>query len=106
MAPPSSSSRKPEMLRGAVIAIGVLCLLGGLLSLTFHIGPLALVFLMWGVVLIGSIVYERYRYKPIEQSLPGSSWVETTERFIDDETGEPVTVYVQAATGERKYVAK
>jgi hypothetical protein len=33
-------------------------------------------------------------------------WVETTERFIDDETGEPVTVYVQSATGERKYVSR
>ena len=94
------------MLRGAVLAIGVLCLLGGGLSLTFHIGPPALVFVMWGVVLIGGIVYERYRYKPIEPSPPGSGWVETTERFIDDETGEPVTVYVQSATGERKYVTR
>ena len=94
------------MLRGAVLGIGVLCLIGGVLSLTFHIGPPALVFVLWGAVLIGGIVYERYRYKPIEQSLPGGDWVETTERFIDDETGEPVTVYVQSATGERKYVAK
>ena len=94
------------MLRSAVLAIGVLCLVGGLLSLTFHIGPPALVFVIWGVVLIGGIVYERYRYKPIEQSLPGSGWVETTERFIDDETGEPVTVYLHSATGEREYVGR
>ena len=94
------------MLRGAVIAVGVACLVGGLLSLVFHVGPPALVFVLWGVVLIGGIIYERYRYKPIEPSLPGAGWVETTERFIDDETGEPVTVYVQSVTGERKYVGK
>jgi hypothetical protein len=94
------------MLRGAVIAIGALCLVGGVVSLTFHVGPPALVFGIWGGVLIAGIVYERFRYKPIESSLPGGGWVETTERFIDDETGKPVTVYLHSATGERKYVGK
>ena len=94
------------MLRGAVIAVGVACLLGGLLSLAFQVGPPALVFGMWGVVLVAGTIYERFRYKPIEQSLPDRGWVETPERFIDDETGQPVTVYLHSATGERKYVAK
>ena len=55
--------------------------------------------------MIGTI-YERYRYKAIEVGKPGSGWVATTERFIDDETGKAVTVYLDPATGERKYVAE
>jgi hypothetical protein len=35
---------------------------------------------------------------------PGTGWVRTTERFIDDTTGKPITVYVEPATGERQYI--
>jgi len=54
--------------------------------------------------LVLGIVYERFRYKPLETVRPGTGWERTTERFIDDETGKPVTVYIQPETGERKYV--
>jgi hypothetical protein len=39
----------------------------------------------------------------VETAAPGPGWTRTQERFIDDETGEPVTVWIDA-TGDRKYV--
>jgi hypothetical protein len=58
----------------------------------------------WGAVIVLSIVYERFRYKPVETATPGPGWTKTPERFIDDETGQPVTVWLEPQTGERKYV--
>jgi hypothetical protein len=91
------------MLRSATIAIGVAALLGGLIALAFRCPP-GFVFLFWGAVIVAGTVFERFRYKPIEDSAPGGSWVRTTERFVDDETGKPVTVWLEPKSGERKYV--
>ena len=35
---------------------------------------------------------------------PGAGWQRTAERFVDDATDKPVTVYIEPATGERSYV--
>jgi hypothetical protein len=91
-------------MRSAVIAVGALCLSIGAIVLVVAGAPPSVVFLLWGVVLVGGIVFERFRYKPIETRSPGPGWTRTAERFIDDETGKPVTVYVQTETGERAYV--
>jgi len=92
------------MLRGAVIAVGAACVLGG--------GVLAMVsgdgggpaMILAGLVLIVGTIYERVRYKPLEKGAPGPGWQRTSERFIDDETGKTVTVYIRPETGERRYV--
>ncbi len=91
------------MLRNSVIAVGVAAMVCGLVALLVGIPP-GFVFAFWGAVLVLSIVYEQFRYKPVETGAPGPGWTKTTERFIDDETGEPVTVWLQANTGERRYV--
>jgi hypothetical protein len=91
------------MLRSSVIAVGVAAMVCGLIALLAGIPP-GLVFAFWGAVLVLSIVYEQFRYKPVETGAPGPGWTKTTERFIDDDTGEPVTVWLQANTGERRYV--
>ena len=91
-------------LRGAVIAVGVLCLLGGLVALVTGICPPAFVFIMWGVVIVAGTVFERVIYKRILAARPGPGWERTTERFIDDQTGKPVTVYIEPKTGERAYI--
>ena len=92
------------MLRSAVIGLGVLCLVGGLAALATHAFPPAFVFVCWGVIIVLGTVYERFRYKPLEGTAPGAGWQKTTERFVDDETGAPVTVFIDPQTGERKYV--
>ncbi|WP_353228689.1 hypothetical protein [Novosphingobium sp.] len=57
-----------------------------------------------GLLLIG-VVFERYRYQRLLDRAPGAGWQATEERFIDPETGKTVTVFFNAATGERRYVA-
>jgi len=94
------------MLRTAVIAIGIAGFLAGLVALAMHAFPPAAIFGFWGALVVIGTIYERYRYKPLEEGRPGGNWVETSERFIDDETGKAVTVYVDPASGERKYVTE
>ena len=61
--------------------------------------------LFWGGLIVIGTLYERFRYKPLEDHKPGPGWEATSERFIDDETGKPVTVFIERRTGERKYVS-
>ena len=55
------------------------------------------------MILIGT-VFDRVIYKKTQALPPGAGWVRTPERFVDDATGKPITVYVQPASGERQYV--
>ncbi len=91
------------MLRSWTIGIAAVVFVCGVSALLAGIPP-GWVFACWGAVIVLSIVYERVRYKPIEAGTPGPGWTKTAERFIDDETGEPVTVWLEPGTGERKYV--
>jgi hypothetical protein len=85
------------------IALGVLALVCGGLAIVFAHFPPAWVFLFQGIVIVGAVLFERYRYKPIEASVPPGNWQRTSERFLD-EHGRPVTVWLDPDTGERKYV--
>jgi hypothetical protein len=90
--------------RTAGIAIGLLVMAGGLWLLFIGGVAPALVFTLEGLVVVIGVVFERATYKAIEPKTPGAGWSRTPERFIDDASGKRVTVYVQTATGERKYV--
>jgi hypothetical protein len=79
-------------LRGAVLVIAGLSFGGGLWALISGVFPAAFVFIFWGGIIILGTVYERVRYKQILARAPGAGWERTGERFIDDETGLPVTV--------------
>jgi hypothetical protein len=92
------------VLRSAVIAIGALALIGGLVGLLSGAFPPAFVFAFWGALIVIFTVYERVIYKPVEPAPPGAGFVATSERFLDDVTGKQVTVYVDPASGERRYV--
>lgn len=94
------------MLRAAVLGLGIFGFLAGLFALALHALPPAAIFAFWGALVVVGTIYERYRYKPLEIARPGSPWVPTEERFIDDESGKAVTVYIDPATGERKYVTE
>jgi hypothetical protein len=93
------------MLRKALIAFGAICALTGAALLlgaqsAAGFGPLA-----FGLLVLLGTLLERVRYKPIETEAPGAGWVATDERFVDGETGVPVRVWQEPATGERRYVA-
>jgi hypothetical protein len=45
------------------------------------------------------------RYGAVQRAPQGPDWRETSERFIDDASGKPVSVWFDAKTGERRYVA-
>jgi hypothetical protein len=82
------------MLAGA--ALGVLA--GWRLA---AITPLAL----WGAILAGGVLVERWRYQPLADDRPGRDWQATSERFVDPQSGRLVTVFFNPTTGERRYVA-
>ncbi|WP_052216275.1 hypothetical protein [Sphingomonas sp. ERG5] len=55
-------------------------------------------------LLVAGILFERARYGAIQAKPTGGAWRETSERFIDDESGRPVVVWYNEVTGERRYV--
>ncbi len=92
------------MLRGVLLGLGGLCLACGLAGLLFGVlSPMAM-FGFWGAALVLLILCERVIYKRVVPARPGPGWQRTAERFVDDRTGKPVTVYIEPATGERAYV--
>jgi hypothetical protein len=92
------------MLRAVLIAIGAAGLACGLASLAFGWFPPLYVLGFWGALLLLGTLCERVIYKRTLPARPGAGWQRTAERFIDDATGEPVTVYIEPVTGERAYV--
>jgi hypothetical protein len=91
-------------MRTALIVIGGIFLVTGLAFIAWGGAPPMFVLIVWGVALVAGTVFERVIYKPNLAQRPGPGYRRTTERFIDDQTGEAVTVYIEPATGERAYV--
>ena len=92
------------MLRTFVIAVGAIltCVGIGLIACGVHVpGWQALVF---GVIVLIGILFERWRYRRIEEPSNGH-WQRTDEKFIDPSTGDAVEVMFDPSTGERRYVA-
>jgi hypothetical protein len=58
--------------------------------------------LVAGLFIVG-IIFEQIRYRG-RMSGAGGTWNPTSERFLDDTSGRPVTVWFNATTGERLYV--
>jgi membrane protein implicated in regulation of membrane protease activity len=91
------------MLRSAIVFIGAACVVGGVLAILWTRTFPGAVFVFWGAVLLLGTLYERVRYKVLLREQPRDA-VRTNERFVDDETGKTVTVYIDPTTGERSYV--
>lgn len=108
--------------RGLVGGLGVLLLLAGI-AVAAAVGPggslaAALVLFIPGAVLIAAVLLERTRYRSLraersgdghgpgggEPSPPDQRFRPTEERFIDPTTTVPMRVWVDPATGERRYV--
>jgi hypothetical protein len=93
------------LLRIAVLGLGAAMIAGGLLLMrvgcTLGVG---LRLAVPGLLLIGAVIGERWRYQRLQGSRPGAGWIATDERFVDPESGKLVTVFYQPSTGERRYV--
>ena len=92
------------MLRSLVVVLGVLCIGGGGVALATGAWPGAIGPTVFGVLLLLGTVWERLRYKPLESASPGPGWVATEERFVDEDTGGMIRVWLEPKSGERRYV--
>ncbi len=92
-------------MRTVSIALGVLALIGAVVaaSVTRSLFP-ALVPAVLGVLILAGTLFERHRYKRLQDMTPGAGWTDTGERFMDPETQAPVAVFFNQTTGERRYV--
>jgi hypothetical protein len=108
--------------RALVGLVGVMCLLGGI-ALAAVTGPggdlfTALFLFVPGVVMIAAVVLERTRYRSLhaertgdgagpgggEPGRPEPRFQPTGERFVDPTTHVAMRVWLDPATGERRYV--
>src|SRR4051794_34222443 len=89
------------ILRTVVLAIAVIAFVGALCGTLVDIGVWPS--LLFATLLLIGTLFERVRYGAAQRRPAGGAWQETTERFIDDESGRPVTVWFDPATGERRY---
>jgi hypothetical protein len=92
------------MFRAVLLAVGVVLLAGGVLGVV--VGCRTIPMVVFGALLVFGMLFERYIYKPIREEAPGVGWEKTGEMFSDPRTGREVTVYFNARTGERRYVAE
>ena len=92
------------MLRTTVIAAAaILTFTGvGLVACGVHVPGWQAVVI--GVVVLIGTLFERWRYRRIQEPLEGP-WQQTGERFFDPSTGDPVDVMFDPRTGARRYVA-
>ena len=88
--------------RVLLLVLGLLATAGGL-GLTVANGtgvPLIVI----GLLLLASLILEpRYGRPGKQRSIPHSDWRLTDEKFYDDETGQPVEVWIDPLSGERRY---
>lgn len=94
------------MLRAGVLVLGGLMVAAAAFAALAGCRPAATIPLaIWGAIFAGGVLIERWRYQRLSDGRPGHGWQATTERFVDPETGRLVTVFLNPATGERRYVA-
>lgn len=89
--------------RTIVLALAALFVFGGTMMLvdSNRGGVAALVI---GLLLVVSVAFEGRYGRPGQEATPASiDWQPTGEKFIDDETGQPVEVWMDPLTGERRY---
>jgi hypothetical protein len=92
------------MLRTLVIAVAAALICAGIFLVVCGVHAPGWQALVIGTVILIGTVFERWRYRHIEQP-PNGPWQRTGERFLDPSTGDPVDVMFDPRTGERRYVA-
>ena len=92
------------MLRGTITAVAALVACAGLALVVHGVRLGGWQMLAGGLIVLVGLVFERWRYRHLTER-PDGSWQATGERFIDPSTGEPVEVFYDPRTGERRYVS-
>jgi hypothetical protein len=89
--------------RTVALSLGALLVfVGALLTMTASGAGIPL--LLLGVLLFVGIAFEHRYGRPGQQPNDVSiEWRRTGERFLDEETGQPVEVLMDPLTGERRY---
>lgn len=108
--------------RGLIGGLGVVLVIAGIATaaLTGPGGSLmaALTLFVPGAVMVAGVLLERTRYRSLhaersgdavgrgggETGAPEPRFRPTDERFVDPTTGVPLRVWLDPATGERRYV--
>jgi hypothetical protein len=90
--------------RGIILVIGAACLVGAIAAGRAG-APVPAIIWLAGIGIIFAIggAFE-YGASRLSNQRPGPGWIETEERFVDQESGEIVTVFYKPDTGERSYV--
>ena len=89
--------------RFAVFVIGALLSSAGV-ALTLFAGGGGIGLIIMGALLLVSLGLEaRYGRPGAPTDVPHTAWERTGERFLDDETGRVLEVWVDPLTGERRY---
>lgn len=112
------------LIRGAIVVLGILTMIGGLASIVAvpGIGPAGLWTVAVGAFMVVVPLIERQRYRsehaekaretpgPGGGEIPGGAieprFRPTAEVFVDPTTGHQMRVLVDPRTGERRYVAE
>jgi len=82
------------VLTTGLLALGLVLLLAG--------EPAGMPVALWSALLLVAVLVERWHYRP--RTSGGSAWQDTPEQFIDPQSGAPMRVQFNPATGERRYV--
>src|SRR5438309_8539673 len=91
------------MLRKAILAYGLLAVVGAiLLAVAGIITGLVVYLFVNRAVVIAALLFERGRYRPAVS--PDGPWQETAERFVDPTTGQLMKVRYNPQTGARDYI--
>lgn len=91
------------MLRGLLLGTSVVLL--ALAIAATAIGWAAWPTVLFAGLLFVGVAFERVHYRgSASVDSPGKDWRATNERFLDEATGRPVTVWFNPTTGERRYV--
>lgn len=91
------------MLRTALLGIAALLLVLGLGLMLAGLPPGTGMAVLGGMLLLALLV-ERWRYRRIDDTVPGPDWQATGERFREPGSDRVVTVYFHPRTGRRAYV--
>ncbi|MEP7041013.1 MAG: hypothetical protein ABI864_05495 [Chloroflexota bacterium] len=106
--------------RGVVGVLGALLMLGGLVGLIAGAWTDGLWAAVTGAVVLVAVVLERARYRSEaaegssgpagpgggESTMPVAPFRPTDEVFVDPTSGHQLRVYLNPATGERRYFAE
>jgi len=98
----SCSTRRLDMLRNVILALGLAWLAVGLWVTLVDAASWPM--LIVPAIIVAGIVFERVNYRGNASTPLDANWRPTNERFLDEATGRPITVWFNAATGERRYV--